>query len=325
MVSVRVGNIWKSYGKEEVLRSLSFTVSDGELMVILGPSGVGKTTTLKIIAGLIPPDKGRIYFDGRDVTHLPASERNVGFVFQSLALFPHMTVWDNIAFGLDVRGWETDEIRERVKYLIDLLGLNGLENRYPRELSGGQQQRVAIARALAPEPQLLLLDEPFANLDALLRDRMRWELKKIQRELKITTIFVTHDQEEAFQIADKVAVLLNGKIAQIGTPSEIYNNPKNEEIAKFLGINIINISKLSNKYHFPCKTRNKKILVWPEEIELGSKGIPAIVKSIANLKGFLRIIFELPEKQEIEAIINADTEIRVGTKVHINIKQCKPI
>lgn len=327
MVSVKLINIWKSYGNVMVLRNLSLEVKNGELMVILGPSGVGKTTTLKIIAGILKPDRGKIYFDNKDVTALPPWERNIGIVFQSPALFPHMTVWENIAFGLEARKWPVDQIIERVEELLDMFRLRGLEDRYPRELSGGQQQRVAIARALAIKPRLLLMDEPFANLDPLLRDSFRWELRRIQERLGITTIFVTHDQEEAFQIADNLAIMLSGKIMQVGEPSEVYNDPLNEEIARFLGINVINVDEIVKKAKLPCNKNARKVILWPEEIELTSKeGIPAVIKNVIKIKGSIRIRALIPGNQEIEIIKHDENKVRELLKNHhiyVMIKKCK--
>jgi len=329
MVSVRLVKIRKSYGNTLVLNDLSLEVDDGELAVILGPSGVGKTTTLKIIAGIIQPDSGKIFFDERDVTYLEPRERNVGIVFQSLALFPHMTVWENIAFGLEARKWPEEKIRKRVRELLRMLNLDGLEDRYPRELSGGQQQRVAIARALATNPKVLLMDEPFANLDPLLRDRLRRELKMIQKELSITTIFVTHDQEEAFQIADKLAIMLNGTIKQVGKPDEVYWDPIDEKIARFMGINVINLDELGMELNLPCRNHVRKIIIWPEEIEISNKeGIPAKIKNISKIKGTIKMQVEIPGKQELEIIKQADEpyiEIINKNEIFIKILKCKPI
>ncbi len=329
MVSVRLVKIKKSYGNVKVLDNLSLEVDDGELAVILGPSGVGKTTTLKIIAGILKPDSGKVLFNDRDVTYLEPKERNVGMVFQSPALFPHMTVWENIAFGLEARKWPREKIRERVRDLLHMFNLDGLEDRYPRELSGGQQQRVAIARALAINPKVLLMDEPFANLDPLLRDRLRWELKSIQKELAITTIFVTHDQDEAFQIADKLAIMLNGTIKQVGNPDKIYYDPMNEEIARFLGVNVIHLDELDNLQNVPCKNKSSKIIVWPEEIDFRlDQGIPAKVISAIRIKNTVRIKVKIPKNQIIEAIKDIedlDMNIINKKRLFINILKCKPI
>ncbi len=235
MTRVKLVSVTKRFGKTVAVDNVSFVVEQGELFTLLGPSGCGKTTTLRLIAGLEYPDSGKIYFDDQDVTYLKPYERNTAMVFQNYALWPHMTVFDNIAYGLKIRGVPKDEIKRRVKEVLELVGLSGLENRYPHQLSGGQQQRVALARALVVQPKVLLLDEPLSNLDALLRVKMREELKRIQRELRITTIYVTHDQEEAMCLSDRIAVMDKGKILQVGSPREIYENPKNLFVATFIG------------------------------------------------------------------------------------------
>ncbi|KUK18369.1 MAG: Maltooligosaccharide ABC transporter, ATPase component [Thermococcus sibiricus] len=220
----------------------------GEFLTLLGPSGCGKTTTLRIIVGFERPDKGAVYFGEKLMNHVPPYERNIGIVFQDYALFPHMNVFDNIAFGLKVRKIPRNEIEKRVIWALELVGLKGFEKRYPEQLSGGQQQRVALARALVIEPQVLLLDEPLSNLDAKIRERLRGEIKRIQRELGITTIYVTHDQEEAMAISDRIAVMNIGKVEQIGTPLELYYNPNTEFVAQFLGLsNILELRAVEGK------------------------------------------------------------------------------
>jgi len=293
MTHVKLEGVWKYYGNFPALRGIDLEIKPGELLVVLGPSGAGKTTLLKVIAGILKADRGKIYFDGKDVTNLEPFDRNIGFVFQSPALFPHLRVWENIAFPLEARGYSFDEIKSRVIELIELVELKGLENRYPHELSGGQQQRVAIARALAAYPRLLLLDEPFANLDVQLRERLRILLRSIQKRLKITTIFVTHDQEEAFQLADRIAILMDGKIEQVGTPDLVYENPANEEVAKFLGINVVDASIFGRK---------GKALIWPEKITLGGK-IKAKVEIILRTKWAYKVIFRV-DGEKIEALMN---------------------
>ena len=206
----------------------------GELLIILGPSGCGKTTTLRIIAGLDRPDRGAIFYNENEVTHLPPENRKIGYVFQSIALFPHLSVEKNISFGLETQHFPRNRIRERAKELIELVGLQGLGQRYPRELSGGQQQRVAIARALAPSPQILLFDEPLANLDATLKQSLKLEIRRIQKETQVTTVYVTHDQVEAFSIGDSIAVMNEGRIEQVGPPMTIYNNPATMFIERFV-------------------------------------------------------------------------------------------
>jgi spermidine/putrescine ABC transporter ATP-binding subunit len=219
---------------------LSLELESGELISLLGPSGCGKTTTLRIIGGFISPDAGRVFLKGRDVTDLPPEKRDVGMVFQSYALFPHMTVARNVSYGLRMRRIPAAEANRRVAEALELVRLTGLADRYPAQLSGGQQQRVALARAIVIRPSVLLLDEPLSNLDAKLRQGMRFEIRQLQRRLGITTLFVTHDQEEALTLSDRVAVMNQGRIAQIGTPQDIYRNPRSLFIAEFIGeVNLI--------------------------------------------------------------------------------------
>jgi multiple sugar transport system ATP-binding protein len=235
VVDVHLRGIVKHFGKTIALRGIDLDINDGEFVVLLGPSGCGKTTTLRIIAGLEKPTRGRVIFGDRDVTYLPPRERNVSMVFQSYAVWPHMKVYDNIAFPLKVKKFPREEIDKRVKWAAELLQISDLLDRYPHQLSGGQRQRVAVARAIVVEPQVLLMDEPLSNLDALLRVKMRSELKKLQRKIKVTTIYVTHDQVEAMTMGDRIAVMNAGKIMQVGTPWEVYNKPKNIFVAGFIG------------------------------------------------------------------------------------------
>jgi sulfate/thiosulfate transport system ATP-binding protein len=231
--------IVKRYGAFAALDSVDLTVRSGEVLALLGPSGSGKTTLLRMIAGLDMPDSGRLLLQGEDATARSARDRRVGFVFQHYALFRHMTVFENVAFGLRVRPRSArpshDEIRERVARLLALVHIDTLHDRYPSQLSGGQRQRVALARALAIEPKVLLLDEPFGALDARVRKELRRWLRRLQDEIKMTTVFVTHDQEEAFEVADRVAVMNRGRIEQIGPPQEVYDNPANAFVYQFLG------------------------------------------------------------------------------------------
>lgn len=244
LVNVRIEDVVKRFGEVTALRGVSLEIKHGELFTLLGPSGCGKTTLLRIIAGLEYPDEGRIYFDDNDVTDLKTYERGAVLVFQNYALWPHMTVYENIAYGLKIRKVPKDEIKERVKKALELVKLEGYEDRYPTQLSGGQQQRVALARALAVQPKILLLDEPLSNLDAKLRIEMRSEIKRIQRELDITVIYVTHDQEEAMALSDRIAVMNFGVIEQVGTPREIYQRPKTKFVADFMGKNNILPAKI---------------------------------------------------------------------------------
>ena len=227
--------IMKTYGAEAVVKDFNLTVERGELVTLLGPSGCGKTTTLRMIAGFETPTEGTIRIDRRDVTHLNARRRAIGMVFQAYALFPNMTVERNIAFGLRVAGKPAAQIKARVDELLALIKLPELAGRFPHQLSGGQQQRVSLARALAPSPQILLLDEPLSALDARIRAGLREDIRALQQKLDITTIFVTHDQEEALSISDRIVVMNAGAIEQVGTPSEIYNRPRTRFVASFLG------------------------------------------------------------------------------------------
>ena len=225
----------KSYRDVPVVRGVDLTAASGEFIALLGPSGCGKTTVLRMIAGLIEPSSGQVVIDGRDVTPLPAHKRKLGLVFQSYALFPHLSVFDNVAFGLRRQGVRGEELRRRVDEALALVRLTPLAERLPRQLSGGQQQRVALARSVAPRPSILLLDEPLSNLDASLRDEMQFEIKRLQRALTITSLFVTHDQAEALSMSDRVCVLDQGVVQQIGAPDEIYRKPANAFVAGFIG------------------------------------------------------------------------------------------
>lgn len=232
---VELKNIRMSFGNGPILDDIDLSIKSGEFVTILGPSGCGKTTTLRIIAGFETPDSGDVFFEGEKVNDLPAYKRNVNTIFQRYALFPHLNVYDNIAFGLRVKKYSKEEIAQKVEETIELVNLKGRENRNIDTLSGGQQQRVAIARAIVNRPKVLLLDEPLSALDLKLRKDMRAELKELQKRTGITFIFVTHDQEEALSMSDTVVVMDKGKIQQIGTPTDIYNEPKNAFVADFIG------------------------------------------------------------------------------------------
>ncbi|HTX90183.1 MAG TPA: ABC transporter ATP-binding protein [Anaerolineales bacterium] len=240
MAYLELTNIHKSFVGTRAVQDFNLGAEQGEFVSFLGPSGCGKTTTLRMVAGFELPTSGRITLDGRDMTNIPPNKRNVGMVFQSYALFPNMTVADNIAYGLRIAGKPKAEIKQRVKEMLALIHMEEFGSRYPFQLSGGQQQRVALARALAIQPRVLLLDEPLSALDAKIRLELRQEIRRIQQQLAITTIYVTHDQEEALSLSDRVVVMNEGKAEQIGTPSQIYNYPKTEFVAKFVGqINLL--------------------------------------------------------------------------------------
>lgn len=249
------------YAKEKpVLKDLNLNVERGEMLALLGESGSGKSTLLKIIAGFLIPQKGYVIIDGKDCTLVPPNKRDVGIVFQNYALFPHMTVFENIMYGLKVRGLNKSEATRRVEELLDILNIKDLANKKPSQLSGGQQQRVAIARALAVRPKILLMDEPMSNIDPKLRSKLRVEIKRIQREFNITTIYVTHDQDDAFEIGDRIAVLHEGSIERIDTPINILNNPESYYVASFFGYeNIFPISEF--------KKANKSLSNYLEEKE----------------------------------------------------------
>jgi len=239
-VGIRVQSVTRRFGAFTAVDDVSFDVAGGELVALLGPSGGGKSTLLRIVAGLETADAGSVWLDGERVDHVPARERGVGFVFQHYALFRHMSVEENIGYGLKVRGVARAERRERVDELVRIMGLHGLERRMPAQLSGGQRQRVALARSLAPRPRLLLLDEPFAAVDARVREELRAWLRRLHDEVGVTSIFVTHDQEEAFSLADRVLVIQRGRLEQAGTPREILDEPASEFVARFIGdVNVL--------------------------------------------------------------------------------------
>jgi putative spermidine/putrescine transport system ATP-binding protein len=240
MAFLEIDQLTKSFGTHQVVRTVDLAVQRGEFISFLGPSGCGKTTTLRMVAGFEEPSSGAIRIGGKDVTHLKPNQRNVGMVFQSYALFPNLTVAQNVGFGLKVQKKPRQEIASRVEEMLKLIKLPQLANRYPYQLSGGQQQRVALARAIATRPQVLLLDEPLSALDAKIRVSLREEIKALQRELGITTIYVTHDQEEALSMSDRIVVMSEGRVEQVGTPFEIYNHPRTRFVASFVGtLNIL--------------------------------------------------------------------------------------
>ncbi len=265
MAILQLDHLTKKFGDFTAVDDLSLTVTDGEMVALLGESGCGKTTTLRMIAGFTEVNAGTVTIDGVVMNAIPAYKRNVGIFFQNYALFPHLTACDNIAFGLKLKRLSRKAIKEKVDHIIQIVKLEGLENRYPRELSGGQQQRVALARALVMEPSVLLLDEPLSNLDAKLRTEMQVEIKRIQRLLGITTILVTHDQEEAISLADRVVLMDKGAIAQVGRPQEVFENPASLFIADFMGfVNFIDATvgkQVDGNTHLHCS--NNRTLAFP--------------------------------------------------------------
>lgn len=304
---VELKNINKNFGDYKASDNVNFGVEKGKLIGLLGPSGSGKTTILRMIAGLETPDSGDIIIDGVRVNDLAASKRGIGFVFQNYALFRYMTVYDNIAFGLRVQKADKKKIDERVRELIKLIGLEGLEKRYPSQLSGGQRQRVAFARALAPNPQLLLLDEPFAAIDAKVRKELRSWLREMIEKLGVTSIFVTHDQDEAIEVADEIIITNKGRIEQTGTPIEIYHNPKTAFTASFFGETtfVDNYSKFHNFEHIE---NVEKAIVRPEFVKVTKKNEVQKYKSSASHGVAKNVLFR---GDSIEVVVDVDgTELK---------------
>lgn len=280
-IAIDLKNISVKLGGEQILDDFNLYIRNNEFITLLGPSGCGKTTTLRIIGGFLQPDSGKVFFDGKDITDLPPNKRQLNTVFQKYALFTHMTIAENIAFGLKIKKKNSKYIEDKVKYALKLVNLEGYENRMPNQLSGGQQQRIAIARAIVNEPKVLLLDEPLGALDLKMRQGMQYELIRLKEELGITFIYVTHDQEEALTMSDTIVVMNKGYIQQIGTPEDIYNEPKNAFVADFIGeSNIIDATMIEDKLvsflgaKFACVDegfgRNKPVdvVIRPEDIKL---------------------------------------------------------
>jgi sulfate transport system ATP-binding protein len=297
-MSISIKNVSKSFGNFLAVNNVSLEVPDGDLLALLGPSGSGKTTLLRIIAGLEIADSGTVLHREEDITHHSARDRKVGFVFQHYALFRHMTVAENIGYGLRVRKTPKAEIRERVGELLKLIRLDGMESRYPGQLSGGQRQRVALARALAAKPSVLLLDEPFGALDAKVRQELRQWLRRLHEEIHVTSVFVTHDQEEAFEVADRVVLMNEGRVEQVGTPEEVYHHPANAFVYNFLG----NV----NLFH---------IRVEEGKVYLGELSIDLPAESASDAKSAL--VFVRPHLLEIEHQFNGGDNFRAKV-THIN-------
>ncbi len=324
---VELKSINKHFGNFKASDNVSFGIEKGKLIGLLGPSGSGKTTILRMIAGLENPDSGEIIIDGKVINNVPASKRGIGFVFQSYALFRYMTVFENIAFGLRVLKKSENEIKERVAELVKLIGLEGLENRYPSQLSGGQRQRVAFARALAPNPQLLLLDEPFAAIDAKVRQELRHWLKEMIAKLGVTSIFVTHDQDEAIEVADEIIITNKGRIDQIGKPLEVYSKPKTAFVASFFGQP--SIFKDYNKFHsFDTIPNVDQAIVRPEFVKVTKKNEVQKFKNSAE-EGVVTDVAFRGSGIEITVLVNGETltarrsfdepSISVGEKVDVFI------
>ena len=299
-MAITVTDVNKRFGDFVALDDVSLEVPSGSLTALLGPSGSGKSTLLRVIAGLETPDSGRVEISGEDATDVPVRKRGVGFVFQHYAAFKHMTVRDNVAFGLSIRKRPKNEIRDRVDELLALVQLNGLADRYPSQLSGGQRQRMALARALAVEPKVLLLDEPFGALDARVRKELRTWLRRLHEEVHQTTVLVTHDQEEAMEVADRIAVMDNGAIQQIGAPRELYEHPVNQFVMEFIGA----VNRLGDTF------------VRPHDIELRAEpnGITsaATVERLVHLGFEVRVELEREDGEHISAQVTRDVADELG-------------
>lgn len=279
-MSILIKNVSKQFGNFQALDRVSLKIKEGSLVALLGPSGSGKSTLLRAIAGLEKPDRGSVIINGQDTTNLDVGKRNIGFVFQHYALFKHMTIRQNIAFGLQIRKYSRAVMKKRVEELLELIQLQGLGDRYPAQLSGGQRQRVALARALAVRPEVLLLDEPFGALDAKVRKELRTWLRGLHEDVRVTSVFVTHDQEEAMDVADEIVVMNQGKIEQVGTPAEIYDRPATPFVMSFIGeVNVLPSSaKLFRDNDLESKARS--VFVRPHDIEIqtSADGVTAAAK-----------------------------------------------
>ena len=321
MTHLVIDDVSKSFGSTIAVQNLSLEIAEGEVVALLGASGCGKTTLLRMIAGFIQPDQGVISFEGRPLKGVPAAARGFGFVFQSYALFPTKTVFDNIAFGLRVQGWTRQACRERVAELVDLVELQGLSRRYPHELSGGQQQRVAIARALAPKPGLLLLDEPLAALDARIREHLRDELRRIVDHLGVTTIYVTHDQNEALQLADRVALMHEGNILQLGVPEHIYQRPGSRFAADFVGSTSLVIGVIDQDGDLRPALGEPDVATFavrPEHVQIRAMSDGADRKACATIERqsftgpVYRLTLRLDDGQALTADVDAAKWIETG-------------
>lgn len=334
---VKIENLTKKFENVTAVDDFSMTFEDGELVVVLGPSGCGKSTVLNLLSGILPVTSGKIYFDDDDVTNLPPQDRGIGLVFQNYALYPHMTVLENIAFPLEIKKVSKAERNEKAKEMAKLVHIEDYLQRKPRELSGGQQQRVAIARALIKNPRLLLLDEPLSNLDARLRLEMREEIRRIQKETGVTTIFVTHDQEEAMSISDKIVLMKSGHLQQLDTPQELYDDPHNEFVASFLGnppINKLNgvINEDGNflldtgdiiKIDNPNAKVGKKVIlgIRPEAIMLNQESHDMSATIITRYTmGKEELAFVKVGNSEIRVYLSNDYDYKAGDKVDIKLR-----
>jgi sulfate transport system ATP-binding protein len=325
-MSIELKHVSKTFGEVAAVNDVNFSVKEGELMALLGPSGGGKTTVLRMIAGLEVPTEGDIFIRGARVNDISVQKRNIGFVFQNYALFKNMTVFKNIAFGLKIKKWKRADLEARVAELLELLGLTGLERRYPHQLSGGQRQRVAIARALASKPSVLLLDEPFGAVDAKIRQELREWLVHLHRDLNVTTLFVTHDQEEAMEVSDRIVIFSRGNLEQIGSPREVYEQPVNEFVARFIGVMNVLEAEVRNglarvgELEFPAPARAEgerlRIGFRPYAVqistELGLYQYRAVLRRTYFLGIMLRLELELPSGLTLRSRMTKEEYAQLG-------------
>jgi iron(III) transport system ATP-binding protein len=340
MAGIRIDKLAKHYGGKAELAAvadLDLDIQDNQFVTLLGPSGCGKTTTLRLIAGYLTPDAGTIRIGDRLVSApdkvVPPEERGMGMVFQNYAVWPHKTVFENVAFGLRVRGLPKDKTRAKVDEVLALVNLTGFEGRYPNELSGGQQQRVALARSLVVEPEILLLDEPLSNLDAKLRERMRWELKALQRRTGITFVYVTHDQSEALALSDQIAVMHRGRLQQFGSPREVYARPANRVVADFMGLvnllpgkvvaaDTVAAGPLTLRLPLPGDLRagdSVDVAIRPESIRLGGDGVPVRIEEQSYLGNLSEYHVALADGTRLRVQTSAADEFPVGSTVALAV------
>jgi sulfate transport system ATP-binding protein len=327
VMGIRVAGVTKEFGAFKAVDDVSLDIDSGSLVALLGPSGSGKSTLLRLIAGLEESDTGRIWITGEEATSRSVQEREVGFVFQHFALFKHRTVRQNVGFGLELRGWKHDAIRRRVDELLELVQLKGFGNRYPSQLSGGQRQRVALARALAVQPRVLLLDEPFSALDAKVRKELRAWLRNLHDEMHVTTVIVTHDQEEAMEVADRIVVMNQGRIEQIGTPAEIYDHPATPFVMSFVGaVNVL-------PSHVPLASPDQEgdIFIRPHDLELHRTAqpgsVPAVLRRLTHMGRDIQAELTLASGEVVMAQLPRERidyrELKAGDALHITSREAR--
>lgn len=330
-MSIFVENVSKRFGSFQAVKSVSLDIKSGSLVALLGPSGSGKSTLLRLIAGLEAPDSGRIMIADRDVTNKTVQSRGIGFVFQHYALFKHLTIRQNIGFSLEIRKTPKAIIKQRVEQLLDLVQLQGLGDRYPSQLSGGQRQRVALARTLAIEPQVLLLDEPFGALDAKVRKELRSWLRHLHERVQVTTVFVTHDQEEAMELADEIVVFNQGRVEQLGTPTEIYDRPASPFVMSFFGpVNVLPTTSTIFR-HQNLEVPTSQVFLRPHDVDIFTQSeetaIPAKVDRVIHLGWEIIVELTLKDGQPVTAHLTRDRfkqlELQPQQRVYVNLKSAK--